>query len=197
MARPREFDMDVAIAQIGDVFWDGGFEATSITDLEDATGLARARLYAAFGTKRDMLHRSIDNYLDGPLEMVIRRVDGGGLDAISGWFQSIARLRREQPQRAMIGCLVVNSLVELGDSDPEVNARGDRYRARVLRAFTSALEAAVKRGETTVDVEQNAQVALMLLLGIFVAIKSGSNEETIASLADAASSVIDSWRIAA
>ena len=60
MARPREFDTDVAIAKIADVFWDEGFEATSISDLEDATGLARARLYAAFGTKRDMLHLAID-----------------------------------------------------------------------------------------------------------------------------------------
>ena len=72
MARPREFDMDVAIAQIGDVFWDGGFEATSITDLEDATGLARARLYAAFGTKRDMLHRSIDNVVSSALQAARR-----------------------------------------------------------------------------------------------------------------------------
>ena len=41
-------DTDTAIAQIAEVFRDTGFEATSITDLEDATGLARARLYAAF-----------------------------------------------------------------------------------------------------------------------------------------------------
>ena len=104
MARPREFDMDVAIAQIGDVFWDGGFEATSITDLEDATGLARARLYAAFGTKRDMLHRSIDNYLDGPLEMVIRRRGGGdenhrgGLRGGAGRTADGPRRRHFQPE---------------------------------------------------------------------------------------------------
>ena len=49
MARPREFDTEVAIAKIADVFWGSGVEATSITDLEDATGLARARLYAGAG----------------------------------------------------------------------------------------------------------------------------------------------------
>ena len=194
MARPREFDTDVAIAQIADVFWDAGFEATSITDLEDATGLARARLYAAFGTKRDMLHRSMDHYLEGPLEMVFRRVDGGGLAGISGWFAAIARLRADRPERAMMGCLVVNSLVELGETDPEVNRRGDRYRARVLGAFASALEAAREAGEIEGDVDERANVALMLLLGIFVSIKSGNDVDTIRSLADAAIGVVESWR---
>ncbi|MEM7273720.1 MAG: helix-turn-helix domain-containing protein [Actinomycetota bacterium] len=194
MGRPREFDTDAAIIQVADVFWGAGFEATSIADLEEATGLARARLYAAFGTKRDMLHRSMDYYLDGPLEMVFRRVDGGGLDAIAGWFQSIAQLRERDPQRAMMGCLVVNSLVELGDTDPRVNERGDRYRARVLTAFTSALEAAVEQGEIEGDVSQRANVALMLLLGMFVSIKSGADGPAIAALADAATATIDSWR---
>ncbi|MGI9616041.1 MAG: TetR/AcrR family transcriptional regulator [Acidimicrobiales bacterium] len=194
MARPREFDTGLAIAQIADVFWDAGFEASSITDLEDATGLARARLYAAFGTKRQMLHLSIDYYLDGPLEMVFRRVDEGGLDAIADWFQAIAQLRERQPHKAMMGCLVVNSLVELGDSDPEVNERGNRYRARILHAFTSALDVATDRGETDGDNTQRANIALMLLLGIFVSIKSGTEASTIKTLADAATSVIDSWR---
>ncbi|MEM7340535.1 MAG: TetR family transcriptional regulator [Actinomycetota bacterium] len=194
MARPREFDTDVAMSQIADVFWGAGFEATSITDLEDATGLARARLYAAFGTKRDMLHQSIDHYLDGPLEMVFRRVDDGGLDGIANWFRSLAELRERRPERALMGCLVVNSLVELGDSDPEVNTRGDRYRARVLGAFTSALDAARSRGETDGEVTARANVALMLLLGIFVSIKSGASASTVGELADAAVGVVESWR---
>ncbi len=194
MGRPREFDTDIAIAQIAEVFWSSGFEATSITDLEDATGLARARLYAAFGTKREMLHRSIDHYLDGPLEMVFQRVDNGGLDAIAGWFQAIAQLRARDPRKAMMGCLVVNSLVELSDTDPEVNERGDRYRTRIRRAFTSALDVAVERGEIEGDVARRADIAFMLLLGIFVSIKSGSDATTIATLADAATSAIESWR---
>ncbi len=194
MARRREFDTNVAIAQIADVFWAEGFEATSITDLEDATGLARARLYAAFGTKREMLHQSMDHYLNGPLEMIFQRVDNGGLDGIAGWFQAIAQLREQQPLKAMMGCLVVNTLVELGDTDPQVNQRGDQYRARVLGAFTSALDTAVERGETNGDTAERANVAFMLLLGIFVSIKSGTDASTVKNLADAASGVVESWR---
>ena len=42
MPRPREFDTTIAIENICEKFWADGYEATSITDLEDATGLARA-----------------------------------------------------------------------------------------------------------------------------------------------------------
>ncbi|MEM7322674.1 MAG: hypothetical protein AAF531_06290 [Actinomycetota bacterium] len=195
MARPREFNTDEAMTRIADVFWGAGFEPTSITDLEEATGLARARLYAAFGTKHDMLYRSIDHYLEGPLEMVFRTVDDGGLDGISGWFRRIAQLRATAPERALKGCLVVNSLVEFGDTDPEINQRGDRYRARVLHAFRSALEAAEQDGVITGDVEERTNVALLLLLGIFVSIKSGAEAATITALADAAVSVVESWRL--
>ena len=39
LGRPREFDEDEALAQILDVFWAKGFEGTSMSDLEAATGL--------------------------------------------------------------------------------------------------------------------------------------------------------------
>lgn len=194
MARPREFDVDTATARIADVFWSQGFEATSITDLEEATGLARARLYGAFGDKREMLHRSIGHYLDGPLEMVVSRVDGSGIDGIVGWFEAIAQLRSDRPERALMGCLVVNSLVELGDTDPQVNELGDEYRRRIRRAFTTALDEAVAAGEIEGDTAQRAEVALLLLFGIFVSIRSGTDEAGVRSVVDAAVSVVDGWR---
>ncbi|MEM9466845.1 MAG: helix-turn-helix domain-containing protein [Actinomycetota bacterium] len=194
MARPREFDLDTATAKVADVFWQQGFEATTISDLEHATGLARARLYAAFGDKREMLHRSIGHYLHGPLETVVRRVDDGGLDGIVGWFAAIADLRRDRPERALMGCLVVNSLVELGDSDPAVNELGEQYRTRLRAAFAGALADATAHGDIDGDIERRAEVALLLLYGIFVTIRSGTDEADVRAAVDAAVSVVDSWR---
>ena len=181
--------------QIADVFWTKGYEATSIGDLEEATGLARARLYAAFGPKLAMLHQSIDWYLNGPLERVFTQVDDSGLDGIANWFVMIAGLRTAEPDKATKGCLVVNSLVEFADSEPGVSERGSTYRARVLRAFRSALEVSRERGEFDGDVAAQANVALMLLLGMFVSIKGGGSAAMVADLADAAVGVVESWRV--
>ena len=62
MGRPREFDEDEALAKIMDVFWEKGFEGTSMSDLETATGLRKGSLYAAFGDKRAMYRKSVELY---------------------------------------------------------------------------------------------------------------------------------------
>ena len=62
IGRPREFDEDEALAKILDVFWAKGFEGTSMSDLETATGLRKGSLYAAFGDKRAMYLKALALY---------------------------------------------------------------------------------------------------------------------------------------
>ena len=140
MPRPREFDTKEAIASICDQFWSDGYEATGIADLESATGLARARLYSAFGSKQEMLYEAIDFYLESRSDVIFRRVDDGGIDGVVNFFRTFAGIVAKQPERAEMGCLVVNSMIEFGRSEPELVARANRYRERVRGAFRSALE---------------------------------------------------------
>jgi len=62
MARPREFDADAALERAMQAFWAKGYKATSLDELCAATRLSRSSLYAAFGGKRALLHRSLDRY---------------------------------------------------------------------------------------------------------------------------------------
>ena len=89
MARPREFDTQEVIESICDQFWADGYEATGIADLEDATGLARARLYGAFGSKRGMLCEALDYYLDNKVDVIFQSVDKGGIDGSSRFLPQI------------------------------------------------------------------------------------------------------------
>jgi AcrR family transcriptional regulator len=62
MARPREFDRDLALRKARDAFWSRGYEATSMADLVEALGLASARIYAAFGSKDDLFREAVALY---------------------------------------------------------------------------------------------------------------------------------------
>ena len=64
MGRTQTFDTDEAVRSARDVFWDKGFEGTSLADLEVATGLSRSSLYHAFTSKRGLFDAAVQDYLD-------------------------------------------------------------------------------------------------------------------------------------
>ncbi len=60
MARPRTFDKDQALDRAMDLFWDKGYDATSVADLTEAIGINRPSLYAAFGDKEALFMAALD-----------------------------------------------------------------------------------------------------------------------------------------
>jgi len=66
VGRPRKFDLDEALDRAVLVFWQLGYERTTLTDLCEAMNINRPSLYAAFGTKEQLFHRALDRYANGP-----------------------------------------------------------------------------------------------------------------------------------
>lgn len=60
--RPRTFDPDTALRQALDVFWERGYEGTSLNDLAQAMGIASASIYAGFGSKEDLFRKVMALY---------------------------------------------------------------------------------------------------------------------------------------
>jgi AcrR family transcriptional regulator len=60
--RPRAFDPDAALGKALDVFWERGYEGTSMNDLVAAMGIASASIYAAFGSKEELFRRTMGRY---------------------------------------------------------------------------------------------------------------------------------------
>src|SRR5690348_16107943 len=60
--RPRTFDPDTALRTALDLFWERGYEGTSLNDLAQAMGVASASIYACFGSKEDLFRKVMRLY---------------------------------------------------------------------------------------------------------------------------------------
>lgn len=60
--RPRTFDRDAALRKAVEVFWERGYEGTSLKDLSEAMGIASASIYACFGSKEALFREAMALY---------------------------------------------------------------------------------------------------------------------------------------
>lgn len=119
MARTKEFDQEQALDAAMHLFWERGYEATSIQELVDATGVQRQSLYDTFGSKHEMFLQSLLRYqmLEGrQVRDLTKRHPKGGLPLIRAIFESCASHTVCDAR----GCFVVNCAAELGSSDESV-----------------------------------------------------------------------------
>ena len=60
--RPREFDTERALELATSLFWQKGYEGTSLSDLTETLGITRPSLYAAFGNKEALFRLVLQRY---------------------------------------------------------------------------------------------------------------------------------------
>ncbi|SEL47696.1 TetR/AcrR family transcriptional regulator [Streptacidiphilus jiangxiensis] len=170
MARTKEFDPDDALTRAMELFWERGYEATSMADLVTHLGVAKASLYATFGGKHELFTKALQRYLDltdpGILEQLSQ--PGPALPPVRALVERYAAASAEDER--LRGCLVVNSAVELAGRDEEVARRVEASWAHLEVALTSALLRARAQGELTgaADPRALARFLLVFLQGVRV-----------------------------
>lgn len=70
--RPRQFDRDEAVLRAMHLFWEKGYEATSLAQLKAAIGkgITAPSFYAAFGSKASLFSEAVERYLKTHAQVV-------------------------------------------------------------------------------------------------------------------------------
>jgi len=144
MGRIQAFETVSVVQAARDVFWDRGFEATSVADLEEATGLGRSSLYHCFGSKRGLFDAAVRDYLDIVVRPRLAVLRSGAADssALVAYFDSLRTAVQDLAGGSSRGCLLVNCAAGLAAHDTSACAVVDGYRAELTAALRGALAAA-------------------------------------------------------
>jgi TetR/AcrR family transcriptional repressor of nem operon len=169
MARPREFDEGVVLDAAIQCFWSRGFEATSVKDLIDETGIAAASLYNAYGDKRGFFRTALDRYIESNIAGRMQRCAAlPPREAIEGFFAEI--VDRSLNDRQHKGCMLVNSALEMAPHDPEIHKLVAGALIRLEKFFRRCIRAGQAEGTIThaVSAQQLARHLLGVLIGVRV-----------------------------
>ena len=186
MARPKEFDVDAALQQALQVFWQKGYEATSMQDLVDAMGIQKASLYATYGDKHSLYMQALRNYQRDALvemETTLTR-PGSPKAALRALLQGV--VEQAAGKRGRRGCFCVNANIELAPSDPVVGEQLRDHTGRVEAMLQRTLAAARAAGEIprSADTAQLASFLYGLLLAINVLARQRAPKPRLQAIAD-------------
>jgi AcrR family transcriptional regulator len=182
--RPREFDVEEALAAALRVFWEKGYEAASLTDLTEAMGITRPSLYAAFGNKESLFKQALDLYESEKLAYVAQALAAPTARAVvqrmlDGTIDNITSECR--------GCLGVIASVSCGSVNSPIQ-QDIRARASSSReAMVARMQKAIDDGDFTqpVGAESITQYFTAVLQGISVQAGAGATREQLRDVADA------------
>jgi TetR/AcrR family transcriptional repressor of nem operon len=179
MARPREFDIGEVLTKVMDIFWLRGYDATSMSDLEGATGIAKGSLYKGYGDKKSLFMQALDSYLsqaNAGLKETAASSDTGR-QALERVFAGVVEMSTGAGVRR--GCFSVNTSVELAPHDADVRSRLRRNTRQKEKTIAAILSQGVADGSLRRDLnpEISASFVTTILNGLQVRGKLGLTEQ--------------------
>ncbi|WP_290523515.1 TetR/AcrR family transcriptional regulator [Alcanivorax sp.] len=117
MPRPMRYDRQECLEKAMALFWERGYHATSMKDLELVLDMRPGSIYAAFGSKEALYGEALSLYASGMAGEFSRRVssENGVIDGLASYVREMGKLNRDKlPSCA---CMLVKGLLETGESD--------------------------------------------------------------------------------
>lgn len=186
--RPRAFNRELALNQAMRLFWDRGYEGTSLADLTEGMQLSPSSLYASFGDKENLYKAAVEQYLNGPGSYMGRALAGPG-PARAVFAQMLSEAARELSEASQpAGCMVALGATHCAPQSGAVQEFLRQKRADSLRL----LAARIRPDELPAGVtpEHMANFMMAVLQGMSVQARDGARVGDLLALGQLA---LRSW----
>jgi len=194
MGRPRAFDRDEAIQQAMHLFWEYGYESTSLALLKEniGGGITAPSFYAAFGSKEKLFQEVVERYTTtyGQVNLSLWDQHLPPRDAIELALRRSAKMQTEKTHPK--GCFIVIAANTCSPEHQHVQSLLAEQRALTRAGFEQCIQRAVDSGELVAQTKVEAFAAVFngFLQGITVLARDGVSHQV---LHDAITEIMRNW----
>ena len=146
--KAQKHDRQEAIQRATQLFWEKGFHATSMRNIQDYIDLRPGSIYASFGSKEGLFNETLQFYAQSSLD----RLSGyaqtmPALDALKAFVMDVVCRKAGESPSDM--CMLAKTVAELTEDNADLLKEAKAHLMRIEQAFAELLERAQQEG--TVD----------------------------------------------
>lgn len=147
MPKVKSFNETAALQKAMEVFWNKGYNGSSMDELTIATGLSRSSLYNTFGSKHGLFMQCLQHYRLQQQQALLQAVAGitSPLQKIQTAFRWIVQVILDDLSRN--GCLVVNTTAEMSNHNGDIASFIVDNREGFEQLFAVWIQEAQHKGE--------------------------------------------------
>ncbi|MEO1679608.1 MAG: TetR/AcrR family transcriptional regulator [Pseudomonadota bacterium] len=150
MPRPKSYDRQDALTKACYAFWEHGFQALGVRELEQLTGINQFAIRSEFGGKEGLYLEALSFYSDAAITREMAPMLTGGIPEVIAFLQGL--VTPGSMTSSEFGCLIVNTGIENARvKSPRLEKAVQHYWTELERHFSRALENEKdKRGDAAV-----------------------------------------------
>ncbi|MCM3629088.1 TetR/AcrR family transcriptional regulator [Paenibacillus glycanilyticus] len=176
----RAFNLDEALDRALKVFWERGYEGSSLTVLTKALGISRPSLYAAYGNKEELFQKVLDRYEVGPMMFRTNALQESTAQAVAErlLYGTIDNITNEGNPK---GCLFVQAALSCGEESEDIRQELNLRRASTEKVLVKRFEEAIDEGDlpSHTNPECLARYVTTVQHGLSVQATGGSTREEL------------------
>ena len=186
MARTKAFDEQEVLDKALNLFWEKGYNGTSIQDLVDHLGINRASIYDTWGNKHQLYLASLTRYRKHASHWLLEQIrsEKPANQVIRDFLYNIIDQGIHTHDRK--GCFMVNSCTELANQDTDVRHLVKENRETMEKVFSAIIQEGQETGEfpNKTDSLSLAKYLYNTVTGLRGSMQGDATVEELKSVAD-------------
>lgn len=198
MARSPRYVRQIALEKAVHLFWERGYHATSMKQLEQALDMRPGSIYATFGSKDQLFSEALNAYADNGSTALssLLAEPGSIIDSLQNYLRDIAvacHPGSSEPSRA---CMLVKTLLEASYTHSSIADQANELLYGIEQSFAAALTRARDRGELKpdTDCQRLARLIQAQIMGLRAFAQRETSAGQVSELADDMAALLEPYR---